>query len=701
RKGELDMLTDANMTPERRAFLDFTEPYIDSPVVIISDTRKGYLGSLENLYGKKVAMESGYFMQEILTRDYPLIELIVTQDETAGLKLVDNGKADAYIGDGVSLNYIIQQAELLNLRFSGSTKYSSQHRMAVIYQHPELLSILQKTLWQLSKSQKEAIMQRWMGLTIKQGLKSETVATYLAVGLLLLFVFIFYLVKLRKLERARKKSEQMLNEILENIDVNVFMKDLNGKYLYVNQQVCDLWETTLDKIIGSGDEVFYDEEVVKRIQQNDKQVLLGGEKVKFEETSTSQKQVEPATYLSARIPLRDENGEIYALLGVSTDITKRKQAESRIIESEQILRSSIEAVGEAFVIYDTDDRLVYFNDKYKQLYALSADIIQQGRTFREILQYGCDHGEYKEAIGRESEWIEERLALHYHGDSDVLQELNDGRWLKVRERKTPSGFTVGFRADITELYQAKQAADNANRSKSKFLATMSHEIRTPMNGVLGMVQLLEDTPVSDEQREYLKVITQSGNSLLLIINDILDFSKLDSEMTELERVDFSLQQLGQDSIDCMKILAEKKDINLVYEYDANCASIYTGDPNRLRQVLVNLIGNAIKFTSEEGRVELSISCKKGLLKSSTDSVQISVADTGIGIEPELIDSLFDEFTQADQATTRKFGGTGLGLAISKKLILLMQGDITVNSKPEEGSQFIINIPLEKAKVQPS
>lgn len=252
--------------------------------------------------------------------------------------------------------------------------------------------------------------------------------------------------------------------------------------------------------------------------------------------------------------------------------------------------------------------------------------------------------------------------------------------------------------DITErerfeaaLAQARDQALEASRIKSAFLANMSHEIRTPMNGIIGMIELLMDTPLSDVQREYAQVIYDSAQSLLTLINDILDFSKIEAKKMHLEIIEFDPLALVEGVAELLAAKAREKGLSLMTYVDPQVPSILRGDPVRLRQVLLNLGDNAIKFT-ETG--EVVIEAKLSEWRDGAAIVHFSVRDTGIGIEADLLDDLFEPFIQADGSTTRRFGGTGLGLSISKRLVEMMGGEIGVESKPGEGSLFWFNVPCE-------
>jgi PAS domain S-box-containing protein len=405
-------------------------------------------------------------------------------------------------------------------------------------------------------------------------------------------------------------------------------------------------------------------------------------------------------------PLRDDNGTIVGAIETLQDITERKIAEQDLAqvkihmqERETLLQSAIDTIGEAFVVYDTDDRLAFCNEEYRHIYATSAPVIKVGNTFEQIIRYGAERGQYKEAVGRIDEWVAERLVHHQSGESELIQRLDNGRWLKIRERKTALGHIVGFRVDVTEFYHAKEIAETANQAKSKFLAAMSHEIRTPMNGILGMAQILLNSSLTEEDRqEYVHTILRSGQVLLTLLNDILDLSKVEAGKLEILTTPFSPTDLLGRAVQLFSLPAQNKNIKLAWKSSLAANAYYIGDTIRLHQMLSNLISNAVKFTAN-GKILVTVEeCPS---PGKTRYLEFSVIDTGTGISPEKLHELFRPFSQIDNSTTRQQGGSGLGLSIVKKLARIMGGDAGVESELGKGSRFWFRVEASLSDTPPT
>ncbi|MHA6324523.1 ATP-binding protein [Roseivivax sp. CAU 1753] len=375
---------------------------------------------------------------------------------------------------------------------------------------------------------------------------------------------------------------------------------------------------------------------------------------------------------------------------------------SLVVDMTELMRmwSAVQELPDGFVLYDPEDRMVMCNDKYRSIYAKSAAAMVPGATFEEILRYGLRNRQYLDAVGREEEWLAERMANHRKAEIVLEQPLDDGRWLRIFERRISDGSRVGLRVDITDLKNTQanletaiQRAEAANRAKSAFLANMSHEIRTPMNGVVSMSELLMTTGLDDEQRLYAETIQNSGEALLVVINDLLDFSKIEADRVVIADEPFDLECLVHDLVTLVQGSAREKGLSLLVDYDIFLPSRFSGDANRLRQVFTNLIGNAIKFT-DNGQILIRII---GLGEDDGRiTLNITVEDTGIGIPPAKTEHIFGVFNQVEEERDRAFEGTGLGLAITKRLVELMGGEIWVDSTPGEGSCFGFRVVLGKA-----
>jgi PAS domain S-box-containing protein len=392
------------------------------------------------------------------------------------------------------------------------------------------------------------------------------------------------------------------------------------------------------------------------------------------------------------IPLEIRGGPMPGGGFISTysDISARHRAEAELQRASALLRGSIDSLDDAYALFDPDDRLVLCNQPYRDLYPLCADLMQPGASFEDIVRAGAERGQYAEAAGRLEAWVAERMAIHRQPASLLTQRLGDGRILRIGERRMADGHTVGYRVDITEFVHATEAAQEASRSKSQFLANMSHEIRTPMNAILGMLALLKKTELTARQADYTGKTEGAARSLLGLLNDILDFSKVEAGKMALDLHPFRPDQLLHDLAVILAANTAGKPIEVLFDVDPALPAVLIGDAMRLQQVLINLGGNAIKFTAQ-GEVVVSLAVVHRSAEAVT--IEIAVRDSGIGIAPENQQRIFSGFSQAEASTTRRFGGTGLGLAICRRLVGLMGSDLQLDSEIGRGSRFHFRVDL--------
>jgi adenylate cyclase len=395
----------------------------------------------------------------------------------------------------------------------------------------------------------------------------------------------------------------------------------------------------------------------------------------------------------------DEIGRMAESLAVfrTTAVEMEEANLKEIREARLRLTEAIEAISEGFSLYDSEDKLVVCNSHYKKLFPGHRDTMVPGTPFEQIVRTAIERGLIEDAKDDGETWLAERLARHRAASETHIQRRSDGRWIQVNERKTANGGVVAIYADITELKQheadlavARDAAEKANQTKSSFLANMSHELRTPLNAIIGVTEMLQDDARDlkrDDEIEPLNRVTGAARHLLALINDILDLSKIEAGRMELNLETFSVAPLIDEVVKTFEMLAAKNVNRIVVDWDPAMKSIHA-DQMRVRQALLNLVSNANKFT-KHGTVTIRARRPK---VEGREWIEIAVTDTGIGMTPTQMERLFQEFSQADSSTTRKYGGTGLGLAISQRFCQMMGGDISVQSEPGRGSTFTIRLP---------
>ncbi len=503
-------------------------------------------------------------------------------------------------------------------------------------------------------------------------------------------------------QRALSRSETLYRSLVENIPLSLFQKDLNLRFMFGNQRFCDAIGRPEKEIVGKTDYDFFPKQLAAKYQTDDRSVMESEESIDVvEENVTADGTTRYVEVMKS--PIRDDEGSLIGVQGLFWDVTDRVVAERSLNEANQFLDSIINNIPVMmFVKSAVDLSYVRVNSTFEELVGQSnAELV--GQTDFDIYPeeqaeiFRTNDREVLES-GRLLDIPEEPIQTKNHG----LRVLHTKK-IPIMDRTGRPSFLLGVSEDITvqkeaerALHEAKEAAESASRAKSDFLANMSHEIRTPMNAVIGMTELLLDTDLDPSQHDYVRMAHDSGESLLLLINDILDFSKIEAGKLDLEHAPFRLRDVVGDTMKSLALRAHRRRLELAFEVAPDVHDNLIGDPVRLRQVIINLVGNAIKFT-EDGEVVLEVTAGSEINadeQTECGVLNFVVRDTGIGIPKETLDRIFDAFEQADTSTTRRFGGTGLGLAISSRLVAMMGGHLHVDSTVGQGSEFRFTIPFD-------
>ncbi|ABD53182.1 ATP-binding protein [Jannaschia sp. CCS1] len=415
--------------------------------------------------------------------------------------------------------------------------------------------------------------------------------------------------------------------------------------------------------------------------------------------SANRKLAEHATALSTQVIEQREENELLKGKTQKTEVELEVVTE-RALMAQRRLWDALTATEDGFAIFDRDWRLVAANPAFFLIFDGISDVTE-GATYEAILRVATEEGIVDLQGQNADDWVEEMVARWEKVPiPNVDVKLWNGAYIRLNDKQTPQGDFVSLSVDITpnirrerELSEARDAAEAANRAKSHFLANMSHEIRTPMNGVVSMAELLRDTALDEEQQMYADTIRSSGEALLVIINDILDFSKIEAGKLELHEETFDLNAMVGEIFRLIQPGIASKDLELRLDYDIFLPPLLIGDRGRMRQILTNLIGNAVKFT-EKGHVTVRVLSVPPMDQPDALGISIVVEDSGVGIAPDQQEHVFGEFNQVEDEANRRHDGTGLGLAITKRLISLMGGKMWLESEVGRGSAFGFTISMK-------
>ncbi|TWU46109.1 Aerobic respiration control sensor protein ArcB [Rubripirellula tenax] len=487
--------------------------------------------------------------------------------------------------------------------------------------------------------------------------------------------------------------EWLRDSFVEELPLYVILKDLEGKFTYVNKQTARLLDLPIQDIIGKTDFDLFAAELAQKFWDDDRDVIRTGLAVEHIEHNCTT----PVSRLVKvrKTPIRTEDGKIIGIEVVFWDVTAHQEAEANLEQERFLLQSLLNNLPDFIYFKDLQSRFLRVSQAHAQRLGLSDAAEAVGTTdsdyFPEEYAEAARTDELQlirsgqDVIGREEHAVWPDGSETWVATSKLPLRNEDGRIVG----------TFGISRDITELKaaveaieRAKQVAEAASRAKSEFVANLSHEIRTPMNAIIGMADLLVNGGLDQVRSEQAKTILESGECLLALLNEILDFSRIESGRLELDPIQGDVRELVNGVVRMLAVRVNEKSIEITSHVTPETPRYVVADFVRLRQILINLVGNAIKFTAQG-----SVSLRVELVKQNDRDVTLrfSVSDTGIGIPSEKLEVIFEEFEQADKSTTRRYGGTGLGLAISSRLVKLMGGTVQVESQAGQGSTFSFSL----------
>ena len=532
-------------------------------------------------------------------------------------------------------------------------------------------------------------------------------------------------------EKALKAREAAYQSLVESLPLNVFHKDEKGRFVSANQRFCETLGKSLEEILGKTDWDFFPEHQCQKYRRDDQHVLHTGETL--EDVEAYFKPTGEQLYVQVlKAPVRDGDGKIVGVQGMFWDVTARITADEAVRRSDARFRKLVQSSLIGVMVARLDGSIVEANDAFLAIVGYSRGELEQGFVRWDALTPEQHRAGDQKAIAQlhatgtclpwEKEYVHKQghlvpilvgVTMLEGSETECICFVVDITRQKRTEQELLHAKEAAEAAN-RQLQSAKEAADAANQAKSQFLANMSHEVRTPMNAIIGLTELVLNSPLTVRQTDYLKMVLQSAESLLSIINDVLDFSKVESGKIELEETPLRIRECVGDALKALALRAHGKGLELALDIHSDVPDWVLGDAGRLRQVIINLVGNAIKFTPA-GEVVVTVNTSAECRVQNADSnlptsdnsplctlhsalpphaeLLFCVSDTGIGIPENKIGKVFEAFEQADSSTTRQYGGTGLGLAIVKRLVELMHGRVWIESELNRGSKFYFTVQL--------
>jgi PAS domain S-box-containing protein len=739
--GNVDLLMSFARTPERERCLRFSAPYFRASASVVVRRDGNVYARATQLAGARLAVEKGFALERSLRERFPRAQLETFASTHAALQAVAQGDADAYLGFTPAVQYALATEEFRGLQVAFEERGRiADLRFAVPRDRVALRDQLDRALASMNPADDTAIRARWLSSSFdaqaaftarrlaltaekqripqKRGADSAAesgawsvtavrlLPLLIGIGLVLLVTLRAYLLLQREV-RLRKQTERELalqlnfqETMMEMVPYPLVAKDLDGRYIAINRAYEEACGFRREAVIGrtAVDVQAWGEANSHVLDDLTRKMLSGGEPAQAElEFERGTGELRHGLFWS-RI-CHSSDGKPSCVLGTMVDITDIRRAEMLARETERrlfdVTRSLPAVVFQLRRTVDGAYSFPYIGGDTRHLLGAgpASSMNREEIDFRRVCEEDrpfvlaelersarCEspvNMEFRFEVEREIKWARAELVPRRETDGSVVWS---GYWVDASVEHARS----------EELARARDVAEAASRAKDDFVAMMSHEIRTPMNGVLGLVEVLERTPLDADQGEMLSMIHESAGALLQILDDLLDYSKIEAGRLTIEAEPIDMRELVDNAVGLLAGRAHEKGLKVRVDIAPEVAATLRGDSVRLRQILFNLLGNAIKFTPEgEVDVQVAVVDQSG----NAQTLEMTVQDTGIGIAPEVQARLFEPFVQAESSTTRRFGGTGLGLTICRKLIDLMNGTLELHSEPGVGTRMAVRLTM--------
>ncbi|OHE10096.1 MAG: hypothetical protein A2513_08345 [Sulfurimonas sp. RIFOXYD12_FULL_33_39] len=707
KKEEVDMLSDYTNDEQFKKTHISTKSYIQSPVIVVKQKMdfQPFISNLSELNEEKIAIGKKYAFLEPIFQKYPNLNYIEVNTIEDVLKGVSLGEYSAALTTLNITTYAISKHGLRNLQIVGKSEFDMHLGFVVKKEYEYFATILDKTLDSITYEEHQKILNRWTKVELKNAIDYR----YIILSILVIaFLLVLFFYRNYELKREIAKNTSSLSKLLKAFDENVIASksDLDGNITYASKAFYKISGYQEKDILGQNRRIIKHPDNDKNLYENLWQTITSG---KIWHGTIKNRKKNGGYYWADSVIEQDydEEGNIVGYVSIAHNITANVELQEFSANLEEIVKRRTE-------------ELFALNSQQKAIFdsATIGIIMFQDRVMKQINNEACKMFGYSEEelidnttrVLCENDISYAKIVKQY----EIVKTGEIATWKQkiVRKDKTvfmakihlkakdPDDLSKGVVAtidDITleqkalqDIKDAKKMAEDTTKAKSEFLANMSHEIRTPMNAIIGMSYLALGTDLDKQQRGYIQKIENASKNLLLIINDILDFSKIEAHSMTLEHKEFYLENFFENIMDIFVFKMQQKKLQLFFNIDKNTPSVLVGDSLRLSQILINLVGNAIKFT-DKGDIIISVK----VVQMVEDSIQLrfEVKDSGIGLSSEQIEKLFIPFHQADGSTTRTYGGTGLGLSICKSLVELMDGSIGVESELGKGSAFYFDVKL--------